>query len=355
MPRELISSGLLQAAGASSSYYHDSFDNNGGGEAGGGSSSQQALSDLSSSHSQGSFGYDHEYHKPPLSLDKEDNLEKKKTTNIVVMDNINDSNINNFLHRGILINRSDIGFRADSVINFKNGSSGSASFMNGTGSLLSFEQSHQMRTNHQKDTINDDSFIWKDDPNNIPSCYGADSKGSPSSRLLDELNNCSYHQPGSSSYGWLYSDAAVIAADRIQETGTQGSALLKRPYMGDESAPAAQPSKKPCTNAAKSSSSKPKPASSKDPQSIAAKNRRERISERLKILQELVPNGPKVDLVTMLEKAISYVKFLQLQVKVLATDEFWPAQGGKAPDISQVKEAIDAILASQRERTSSSK
>ncbi|KAL6968169.1 hypothetical protein U1Q18_033971 [Sarracenia purpurea var. burkii] len=33
------------------------------------------------------------------------------------------------------------------------------------------------------------------------------------------------------------------------------------------------------------------------------------ISERLKILQELVPNGSKVDLVTMLEKAISYVKF----------------------------------------------
>ncbi|KAJ7292410.1 hypothetical protein O6H91_13G024100 [Diphasiastrum complanatum] len=63
-----------------------------------------------------------------------------------------------------------------------------------------------------------------------------------------------------------------------------------------------------------------------DPQSIAARNRRERISERLKILQDLVPNGTKVDLVTMLEKAISYVKFLQLQVKVLATDEYWPNQ-----------------------------
>ncbi|EEC69800.1 hypothetical protein OsI_00096 [Oryza sativa Indica Group] len=54
-----------------------------------------------------------------------------------------------------------------------------------------------------------------------------------------------------------------------------------------------------------------------------------------------------VDLVTMLEKAINYVKFLQLQVKVLATDEFWPAQGGKAPELSQVKDALDAILSSQ--------
>ncbi|XP_039143247.1 transcription factor RHD6-like, partial [Dioscorea cayenensis subsp. rotundata] len=93
--------------------------------------------------------------------------------------------------------------------------------------------------------------------------------------------------------------------------------------------------------------------SSKDPQSIAAKNRRERISERLKILQDLVPNGNKVDLVTMLDKAISYVKFLQLQVKVLATDEFWPTEGGKAPEIGQVKEAIDAILSSsQKEKDS---
>lgn len=42
-------------------------------------------------------------------------------------------------------------------------------------------------------------------------------------------------------------------------------------------------------------------------------------------------------------------------LQVLATDEFWPAQGGKAPDLSQVREAIDAILASQRDRSSSSK
>jgi hypothetical protein len=32
--------------------------------------------------------------------------------------------------------------------------------------------------------------------------------------------------------------------------------------------------------------------------------------------------------------------------QVLATDEFWPEQGGMAPEISQVKEALDAILSS---------
>ncbi|CAM6107717.1 unnamed protein product [Calypogeia fissa] len=72
--------------------------------------------------------------------------------------------------------------------------------------------------------------------------------------------------------------------------------------------------------------------SANDPQSIAARVRRERISERLKVLQDLVPNGSKVDLVTMLEKAINYVKFLQLQVKVLTTDDYWPSnEKGAAP------------------------
>lgn len=35
-------------------------------------------------------------------------------------------------------------------------------------------------------------------------------------------------------------------------------------------------------------------------------------------------------------------------MQVLAADEFWPVQGGKAPDVSQVRQAIDAILSSQR-------
>ncbi|TVT99400.1 hypothetical protein EJB05_55219, partial [Eragrostis curvula] len=109
--------------------------------------------------------------------------------------------------------------------------------------------------------------------------------------------------------------------------------------------------KKPCGAGRKTTKAKSAPAvPTKDPQSLAAKTRRERISERLRTLQELVPNGTKVDLVTMLEKAISYVKFLHLQVKVLATDEFWPAQGGKAPEISQVKEALDAIFSSSSQR-----
>ncbi|PWA72698.1 hypothetical protein CTI12_AA267990 [Artemisia annua] len=60
-----------------------------------------------------------------------------------------------------------------------------------------------------------------------------------------------------------------------------------------------------------------------DPQSLYARKRRERINERLKVLQNLVPNGTKVDISTMLEEAVTYVKFLQLQIKLLSSDEMW--------------------------------
>ncbi|XP_058757376.1 transcription factor bHLH139-like [Vicia villosa] len=60
-----------------------------------------------------------------------------------------------------------------------------------------------------------------------------------------------------------------------------------------------------------------------DSQSIYARRRRERINERLRILQTLVPNGTKVDISTMLEEAVQYVKFLQLQIKVLSSEDMW--------------------------------
>ncbi|CAO2144848.1 unnamed protein product [Urochloa humidicola] len=72
-----------------------------------------------------------------------------------------------------------------------------------------------------------------------------------------------------------------------------------------------------------SSSSRGHSRSSKNSQSLYAKKRRERINEKLKTLQQLIPNGTKVDMSTMLEEAVQYVKFLQLQIKLLSSDETW--------------------------------
>jgi archaellum component FlaC len=57
------------------------------------------------------------------------------------------------------------------------------------------------------------------------------------------------------------------------------------------------------------------------PRSIAERNRRTRISEKLKKLQDLVPNMDKqTNTADMLEMAVEYVKDLQKQVLVLTDD-----------------------------------
>lgn len=66
---------------------------------------------------------------------------------------------------------------------------------------------------------------------------------------------------------------------------------------------------------------------SADFHNFSERRRRDRINEKLRALQELLPNCTKTDKVSMLDEAIDYLKSLQLQLQMLVMGK----GGGMAP------------------------
>nr|GMD64199.1 transcription factor UNE12 [Ipomoea batatas] len=71
--------------------------------------------------------------------------------------------------------------------------------------------------------------------------------------------------------------------------------------------------------------------------------RRERIAERIRALQDLVPSVNKTDRAVMLDEIVDYVKFLRLQVKVLSMSRLGGA-GAVAPLVTDIPISLVEVI-----------
>ncbi|CAL9161677.1 unnamed protein product [Musa hybrid cultivar] len=122
---------------------------------------------------------------------------------------------------------------------------------------------------------------------------------------------------------------AIAASSSVGSGNTAGTASgdpaqgAKRKNQGEECGnhkedleDASTPSRKPDADAAKGRNAKRSRAA--EVHNLSERRRRDRINEKMRALQELIPNCSKVDKASMLDEAIEYLKTLQLQVQMMS-------------------------------------
>lgn len=108
-------------------------------------------------------------------------------------------------------------------------------------------------------------------------------------------------------------DAAALSA--LLYNSTQSNPEFRSAYASTTSTPLAAKQRR-------------RHGTATDPQSIAARTRREKFTDRIRVLQSLVPNGERLDTVHMLSQTFEYVRFLQHKV--------WDLYNGK-DSLAEVK------------------
>lgn len=142
----------------------------------------------------------------------------------------------------------------------------------------------------------------KNDKSADQSCCASSSKGSPDNEKMTEL--------AASTSSASTSDAPSCSLKRKCPSTNNSEALAED--VDEDSVGV----KKAAAAAARSTSSKRSRAA--EVHNLSERKRRDRINEKMRALQELIPNCNKVDKASMLDEAIEYLKTLQLQVQMMS-------------------------------------
>ncbi|KAK0599533.1 hypothetical protein LWI29_006124 [Acer saccharum] len=154
------------------------------------------------------------------------------------------------------------------------------------------------------------SFLRQQEENNNNNNNNNNNSSSPSSTTTSAINERdSVHMP-----------SLFPAFGHLQSQSLRPSPPLRPPHLHQPFN--SQPTQGMVATAPQPPTMRPRVRARRgqatDPHSIAERLRRERIAERMKALQELVPSCNKTDRAAMLDEIVDYVKFLRLQVKVLS-------------------------------------
>ncbi|KAL5582758.1 hypothetical protein UlMin_015200 [Ulmus minor] len=116
--------------------------------------------------------------------------------------------------------------------------------------------------------------------------------------------------------------SSVCSGNSVERTSDDPSHVLKRKFHDNEESEChSDDVEEESVGAKRTAPSRPmgsKRSRAAEVHNLSERRRRDRINEKMRALQELIPNCNKVDKASMLDEAIEYLKTLQLQVQIMS-------------------------------------